>query len=316
MDVAAVREFIDFFQEFLAINEDKNWPLESTTENEFRDTFEVAEHIEKCVDRFKRQGVFEEFLDTLINDNQRQSRPFVRDCLTHPPRIILKKIINSKTSIKQVEVGVKLYLEMYSEDMLHSSLIDLFVETASKETLIRNLSTELSEGQLVRFQTKVFLSELNSCNEPENFVKDLLNDASQECLEIVLVGLLNEEPKYQNAVRSIEVVVEQIMVRKQLTDKKFWKHFFLIRDKYFRRICRKYQNLFDHVCTVLFDVGRLFKEKMSMEFFYIEMSYKDFKYVVQTLCEQIEMKYKFIDIALERSGDPEYWTWLIQKVEF
>lgn len=315
MDPAAIREFIDLFQDFLDRSDSKNWPKETTSKNEIRDAYLVAEHIGKCVIRFIQQGLLEEFLDAIIKDNQIRSKPFVRQCLIHPPRIILKKIINSKTSIKQVEVAVQLYLEMYSEEMLQTSLMDLFVETASRETLIKNLSTELTEGQLVLFQTTVFLSELNNCNEPEEFVRELLKGASQECFEIVLVGLLNEEPKYKTAVHSIEVVVEQIMLRRQVSDKKFWDHFFLMRDEYFITIMCKYPNLFNHVCTALFDLGKLIKNKMSMKFFYIQMSRKDFKYVVYNLCELEETKYKFIDAALERSGDPDYWTKLIQEID-
>lgn len=316
MAAAVIREFIDFFQDFLILNEDNNWPEESTSEEDIRDAYTVAGHVEKYVHKLQQQGVLDEFLDASLKEHQTRSRLFLRGCFVNPSTIILKKIINSKTSIQQVEVGVKLYLEIYSEEMLHISLTNLFVETASKETLIRNLSTELSEGQLVIFQTKVLLTELNICNNPDQVLENLLNNVSQECLEVIVVSLLNEEPKYTNVVHCIEEALEETMSRKKLKDKEFWDHFFLIRDKYFRRICRKYPRLFNLICAALFDLGKVFKEKMSMEYFYIEMSYKDFKYIVQTICEHRDLRSKFIPIAMECSGDPEYWEQFIKKVAF
>lgn len=313
MDAAAFREFCCSFQEYLMLNEDKNWPLESTEEFMIRHAYILARHIEKAVERLQQRGVLEEFLDVALTDDQKKSRPFIRDCLINPSRLILKKIINSKTSPKQVEVGVKIYLEMYSEEMLQTSLTNYFVETASKETLIRNLTTELTEGQLTLFQTKVLLSELNSCSNPTEVVKNLLDKPKLFSLEVVIISLLNEEPKYANEVRCIEAAVEQKMLSKQLADKKFWKCFFQMRHKYLRRLCRKYQNLFKHVCTVLFDVAKLLKENMSMEYFYVKMTLRTLKYAVFALCQHRETKYKFIAAALEQSGDPDYWMTLLVK---
>lgn len=316
MEAEVIREFIDFFQEFLVLSESKNWPKESTSELDIKDAYEVAGHVEKCVDKFQELGLLDEFLDATLREHQQQSRSYLRECFTNPSRTLLKKIINSKTSVKQVEVGIKLYLEIYSEDMLNSSLANLFVETASKETLIRNLTTELTEGQLIKFQTKVFLFELITCNEPEKVLKELLDNTNQDCLEILIISLLDEEPKYINLVRTIEVAVKQKMLSKKLTDKDFWKHFFFIRDRYFRRVCEKYESLFNLVCGALFDIGKLFKAKMSMEFFYNEMTYDDFAYVVQTICEPGWLREKFIITALQCSGDPKFWDDFIQEVAY
>lgn len=275
--------------------------------------YTLARHIEETVARLQQRGVLEEFLNVALTDDQRNSRPFIRDCLINPSRLILKKIINSKTSPKQVEVGVKIYLEMYSEEMLQTSLTNYFVETASKETLVRNLTTELTEGQLSLFQSKVLLSELNSCSNPAEVVKNLLDKPKLFSLEAVIISLLNEEPKYANEVRCIEVAVEQKMLSKHVTDKKFWKFFFQLSNKNMRRLCRKYQNLFEHICTVLFDVARLLKEDMSMEYFYIKMSLRTLKYAVFALCHHRDTKYKFIAAAMDQSGDPGYWMTLLAR---
>lgn len=313
---AAISEFVDLFQEFLFINANKEWPKETTTEHDIRDAYSVAVHIERCVAKLQQLGVLDEFLDTTLNSHQAESRPFLRDCLMNPSKIILKKIINSKTSIQKVELGVKLYLEEYSEDMLQTTLENLFVETASKETLKRNLCTELSEGQLVLFQTKVLLSELNTCDHPENVLKDLLNEISHDCLEILVVSSLNEEPKHVSSVKCIVSVLEQTMSSKQLTDKAFWAIFFQIRTQYLQNICRKHEKLFDLICTVLFDVAKLIKQNMSMEFFYIEMSYEDLEYTVRTICDHRQIGPKFIAKAREFSGDPEYWQEFIEEFAF
>lgn len=307
MEATVIREFVDFFQDFLLIEENRNWPVESTTEDDIRDAYEVALHVEKCVDKFRRLGILDEFLDATLNEHQKTSRQFLRECFTNPSRLILKKVINSKTSTEKLELGVKLFLEIHSEDTLQSSLIKLFVERASKETLIRNLSTELSKGQLVTFQSKVLLSELNTSNELDEVLKELLIDTNQDFLEVFVVCLLNDEPKYHNTVCCIKVALEQRMLSKKLKDKDFWEQFFMIRDKYIRRICRKYPTLFNLICTVLFDVGKLLKENMSMEFFYIEMSYIHLAFIVQSICELNETSFNFLEIVDARSGDPQYW---------
>lgn len=316
MEAAEIREFVDFFQGFMLINENEEWPKESTTEDDIRDAYSVAVHIERCVAKLQQLGVLDEFLDATLNEHQRKSRSFLRDCLMSPSKIILKKIITSKTSIEKVEIGVKLYLEEYSEDTLQTSLLNLFVETASKETLKRNLCTELSEGQLILFQTKVLLSELNSCSQPDEVLKDLLSNISQDCLEVLVVSSLNEELKYLNSVKYIAAALEQQMLSRQVTDKTFWAHFFLIRDKYFQRLCRRHPRLFDLICTVLFDVGKLIKENMSMEFFYVEMSREDFEYTVQTICGHRPIGPLFIAKTQACSDDPDYWIQYIDKVAF
>lgn len=313
MEAATMRQFVDLFRDFLEFNMDENWPVESTPEQEIRNAYKLAAHIETSVDRFQQRGVLDEFLNSTLFLQSWRNRQFLRNCFTKPSDIVLKKIINSQTSIKQVEVGVKLYLEIYSGDMLQLTLARLLLETASRETLMRNLSTEFSTGQLVNFTSTLLLNELSTCNKPEEVLNELLNNTNQDCIDLLGISLLNRKPKYANSVQYIKVAVEQTMLSKKQTDKDFWKYFFGIRHEFFLEICQMHRHLFKLICGALFDVGKLLKEQMSTEFFYIDMTHHDLRHIVKIICIHTELMNRLYDNITESSDDPDFWEELIQN---
>lgn len=314
MEAGAIRKFVDFFQQFLELTENENWPVESTTEQEIRNTYAIAMHIEKCVDRFQRRGALDDFIYSILTSATWDSRKYLRDCLTKPSETVLKKIINSQTSIKQVEVGVNLYLEIYSARKLRITLGRLFMETASKETLLSNLSTEFTAVQLIKFKSTLLLSEMNTSDKPEEIVNELLNDTNQECVEVLVASLQNCLLTYDNSVhKHIRNGLERIMLCKKQTNKDFWKYFFNVKDKYLCNVGLLHPDLFELACTALFDVGKLLKEQMSTEFFYIDMTYFELEDTVKIICGHPLIKLKFCDYVIECSDDPEFWEQMIKN---
>ncbi|KAG7304677.1 hypothetical protein JYU34_010023 [Plutella xylostella] len=306
MEKAVVLQFLDFFQDFINLCHSENWPDNSTTEEEIKNAFLTSQHIEKCLDKLQKKHLLDSFL-TALNDKEDNSDVFIKNCIADPPKSILKKIINSKTKITQMDVGFKIFLQMYSEDKLQRYLTDFIVEAASKETLLKHLG-DFSSEKLLKLQSKLLLAELVSCEDPQEPILEMLRNCDQGTTELLVLSLLNQEVKYRETVSKIkDTFLMAISSKSDKIYQKLWKHLFSIEDKDLLELCLEYSDLFKVMSKGLIDCSKLLREQMSAEYFYINLTYSELVLATQKLCQNAILKEDFFAIVSENSSDLSFW---------
>lgn len=303
MDTAVVQQFLNFFQDYINLCQLENWPNNDTTEAELRNALLISQHVEKSLDRLQKRNVINQFL-SVINSNNETSNSLVKNCLTDPPKYVLKKIINSNTKINQMDVGFRLFLELFSEDKLENCLTELMLEAASKETLLRNVSNKIPKDKILEFKSKVLLLQLNSCNTD---ILKLLTNCNQEIVELLVVSLLNNDPKFFKAVKLIADGFLDIVINKESKYKKFWRLLFKVDHKYFIEMCVENSDIYTYIVEAVADCGKLLREGMSAESFYIELNYSELVGVVQRMCSNDYLKSQFFHIVKDYDKDLDYW---------
>ncbi|XP_060806348.1 uncharacterized protein LOC106142195 isoform X1 [Amyelois transitella] len=305
MDAAVVHQFLDFFQDFVQLCQSENWPKNETTEEEMKNAFLVANHIETCLNKLHEKDIVTDFLALLQKDHDFPNF-FLKTCLADPPKYVLKKIIQSPTKVSQMDIGFKLFLEMYSKEKLEMCLTDLMLETASKETLLRNLTKEIPKEKILEFKSLILLSELNHCEDPKDILSDMFKNLNQDNMTLLVLSVLSKDVKYHKSVNSIVNTFIDVISRKSPNNKSLWKHLFNIDDKIFVQLCLQHADLFKLIVRSLADCGRLLRENMSAEFFYIDITYSQLMSVVQTICKDNNLKIEFFDVI----GDADVAFWL------
>lgn len=303
MDTAVVQQFLNFFQDYINLCQLENWPDNDTTEAELRNALIISKHVEKSLDRLQKRNVISEFLSVLNSYNE-TSNSLIKNCLLDPAKYILKKIINSNSKINQMDVGFRLFLELFSEDKLENCLTELMLEAASKETLLRNVSNKMPKDKILEFKSKVLLIEITSCNSD---ILKLFNTCNQDIVELLVVSLLNNDPKYAAAVKSIADGILNIVLSKDSTFKNFWRLLFKVDNKYFIDMCVENSDIFTYIVEALADCGKLLREGLSAESFYIELNYSELEVVVQRICSNDCLKSQFFDIIKDYDSDLVYW---------
>ncbi|XP_026749687.2 uncharacterized protein LOC113510428 isoform X1 [Galleria mellonella] len=302
MDTAVIRQFLDYFQDFLHLCQLENWPNNDTTEAELKNAFLISKHIEKCMDRFQKNEIIDEFL-SLLHSNEETSSTFLKTCLGDPPKYILKKIINSNAKVSQIDVGFQLFLQLFSEKRLEDSLTDLMLEAASKETLLRNLTQEIPKDKVVAFKSQILLFELHKCENTKNIVSEMLINSNQDVIDSLISCLLNKEVKYSNTVTSIASVFKEAMLSRNHSSQSFWKCLFKVDDKHFIQLCLDHTDLFKLIVISLVDCSKLLRENMSSEYFYIDITYSQLVSVVQRICSNDNLRTEFLNIV----NDDPFW---------
>ncbi|XP_028160571.1 uncharacterized protein LOC114352991 isoform X1 [Ostrinia furnacalis] len=306
MDTAVVRQFLDFFQDFLSLCQSENWPNNDTSEAEMKNAFLISQHIENCLDKLQKRNILNEFLST-VNSNQDVPNAFLKSCFSDPPKYILKKIINSNTKINQMDIGFKLFLEMFSEEKLENCLTELMLEAASKETLLRNLPQEIPKGKILELKSKLFLSEMSSCENPPESFAAMFDTCNQDTVELIVVSLINDDIHYLSAVNAIVNLLLDVLKGRKFTHKNFWKYLFDVDEEYFLKMCLMHSELFKIVVKALLDCGMLLREQMSAECFYIDLTYSELARNVRKICSNENLKYEFFDIVNENKSDLAFW---------
>lgn len=303
MDTAVIQQFLNFFQDYINLCQLENWPENDTTEAELRNAFIISQHVEKCLDRLLKKNVINDFLSVLDSYDNTPNSLF-KNCLSDPPKYILKKIINSNTKINQIDVGFRLFLALFSEEKLENCLTDLMLEAASKETLLKNVTCNVTRDKILEFKSKVLMLELNSC---QSDITNLLNNCNLDMVELLVVCLLNSEPKYNNAVSIIANGFLNIIVSKDDTLKKFLKLLFKVDNKYFIEMCIEHSDIFTYIVKCLVDCGKLLREGMSAEYFYIDLNNSELASIVQRICSNESLNSEFFNIVNDCDSDLTYW---------
>lgn len=306
METAIIRQFLDFFQDFIHLCQLETWPNNDTSEQEITNAFLAAQHIEKCLDRLQKRDLINEFLSTL-NAKQEATELFLKNCFMDPSKYVLKKIIKSKSKISLLDMGFKIFQQLYSEETLETYLAELMIEAASQETLLKNLSIEIPRDKLIEFKSKLLMSELNYSENPSETVTDLIQQCHKDTIEIVAVSLLNNDVKYTTAVNNIVNMLIQTMSSKNQSDKLFWKSLFQLEAKYLQEICLKHAELFKLMSSALLDCGKLLREQMATDYFYIDLTYSELVFAARKICENDNLRIEFLDIVLENNSDLGFW---------
>lgn len=304
MDTAVVRQFLTFFQDFINLCQWKNWPNNETTEAEFKNAFLVSKHIEKSMDRFQKQNLLSEFLSSL-NHTQDGSDALLKTYLSDPPKYILKKIINSNTTISQMDIAFKIFMNEFSDEQLEEYLTSIMLETASRETLLKHLNVELPRENIIKFKSQVLLSHLN--NESKDCIQDLLDNCNEDSIELIVVSLCNTDPKYQASTNIVSESFLEVLLSKDNKYKKFWRLLFNVDEQYLIKMCVENSDLFTYMCEALINCGKLLKENMSAEYFYIEFTYSELVSIVHKLIKNKFLKSQFVDIVQNHDVDVEFW---------
>ncbi|KAL0830192.1 hypothetical protein ABMA28_003649 [Loxostege sticticalis] len=306
MDTAVVRQFLDFFQDFLRLCQAEDWPNNDTSEAEMKNAFLISQHIEKCLDKLQRRNILNEFLST-VNSNQDVPNAFLKSCFSDPPKYILKKIINSNTKISQMDVGFKLFLEIFTEEKLENCLTELMLEAASKETLLRNLSQEIPKGKVLELKSKLLLAEINNCENPQETFSTMFENCDQDTVDLIVVSIINNDVQYLNAVNIIVNLLLDVLKTRKFTHKNFWKFLFNVEETHFLKMCLTHSDLFKLIAKALIDCGMLLREQMSAECFYIDLTYSELARNVQKICSNENLKYEFFDIVNESKSNLAFW---------
>lgn len=300
-----MQQFLSFIQDFLNLCQFESWPDNNTTEDEIKNAFLTAQHVEKCFDKLQKRNSLNEFL-SLVNDSDESTGVVTKNCLSDPSKYVLKKILHSKTKISQVDIGFKIFLELHSEQKLEDCLTELVVEAASKETLLKNLN-HVSKDKILHFKCILFLSELNACDDMKESVLQLLRNINQGTLELLMLCLLNKDMKYLDTVATINEAFACTMASKSHDNQSFWKNLLNSDEKLLTQMCLEHVNLFRLVCKALIDCSKLLRENMSSEFFYINITYSELVVAVKKLCESYVLKENFFDSISNSTFDLDFW---------
>ncbi|XP_038218824.1 uncharacterized protein LOC119837344 isoform X1 [Zerene cesonia] len=305
METAVVQQFLNLFQDFMNICQLDNWPHNETTEDEIKNTFLLAIHIEKCVDRLQKKLLVDDFLATL-NSIQNTPCSLFKKCLSDPPKYILGKIVTSTCKVTLMDTAFTIFLNLFSIEKLELCLSDLMIEAASKETLIKNLSIEFPKDKLVDFKSQFILIEFNDKVDDEEVVINMLNNDDKETIEVLIVSMLNKNIQFCNAVNFIVNSFINFMSVKNSSKKKFWRDFLSSEISTLTKLFLNHGDLYKIVCKVLLDCGRLLKENMSTEYFYIDLNYSELVRVTNGICENENLKLEFMDMVHE-INDVKFW---------
>lgn len=304
MDAAVVRQFFNFFQDFIDLCQWKDWPSNETTDQEIRSAFDKSRHIEKCLDKFKKNKTIDDFLATL-NSAQDSTDAFLKACLAEPPKYILKKIINSNCEINLIDSAFKIFLQLFTEEKLESYLTDLILEASSKETLLKYLPTVIPRDKILKFKSEILLSQITA--DSNESLKEMLKNYNKEIIEVVVVGLCSTNPMYQKSVNIMSQCVLDVILSKSNHNKTFWKLLFSIKDKYLIDMCVENSDLFTYICEALIDCGKLLKENMSAEYFYMDFTYLELVSNTRKLFNNKFLKAQFFDVLSNHESDKDFW---------
>lgn len=305
MDTAVVRQFLDFFKDFLQICQLDNWPNNDTTELELRNAFLMSQHVVRCLDKLQQKSIISEFVSTLNDDNIPNG--LLKTCLQDPPKYILKKIINSSSNISVLDSGFRLFVEMFSEEKLEQCLSDFFLEAASKETLLKNIPTEFSTDTILKLKVELLLAELYMVEDSKPKIREMLSGSS-EIIELLIACLLNNNSKYINVVNNITCTIAEVMQSKEIKYRNLWKLIYCLEKKPFIELCLKHNNIFLLLSKALLDCGKLIKENMSSEYFYIDLTYFELKAASQKICTNDHLKMEFLELIMNNESELTFWN--------
>lgn len=310
-NMAVIPSFLNFFQEYINLCRLSNWPNDNTTLEEIRNSFLISQHIGKSLDKFQEKSVIDEFL-SIVNKNQNASSLFFKQCYSDPPKYILKKIVNSSSNIDLMDAAFSIFVELFSEQQLEMYLNDFMLEAASKETLLKNLH-EFPREILLEFKSLLFLAEMSDIKNSNKFILEMFKNCNKDILDILLTCLFNKDIKHHREVHIVLEAFEAFVSNKSnwAASQTFWKLFFNTDKTMLIKIFLIHAGVFKHVAKLLIDCAQLIKEKMSMEYFYVNLTFSELKSILKIICEDHNLKLEFFDMIIEMDGDTSFWENLL-----
>ncbi|XP_023942621.2 uncharacterized protein LOC112049089 isoform X1 [Bicyclus anynana] len=306
MDAVYVEQFLDCFRRFITLCQLDNWPNDDTLHKQIQNAFLLAQHIEKCRHRMIEKNILNVFIDVLSKKINAPSL-MIKICISEPPRCILKKIITSSANIDLMDAGFTIFLDLYSEDKLKVYLSDIMLEAASKKTLVDNVSTELSKSYQLEFNSQIFLTKIQCNNGSVQLINEMLKDCKQDMVDMMVVCLINKNPKYSDKVKTIVKGLTKVMASQDIVYKNFWKLLFRTEEDKFIQMCLNHGDIFELICTALIDCGKSIEGKMSREYFYIDLSYSEMSLNVQKICDNGNLKLVFLDLIYQSKDNIGFW---------
>lgn len=304
METAVTQQFLNFFQDFISLCQ-LNWPVNTTTESEIKNAFATALHIEKCLDKLQQRDLISDFLSTLNIDDE--SNILLKNCFSNPSKYILKKIIRSDTKIDIVDMGIRLFIEIFDEHKLENCLTDLMVETASTETLLKNLHTELPKEKILQLKSKVFLSHISSSDDCKESVIKLLSPGTEDIIQLLVLSINNVDIRYRKGVSCIIECFLNIMLDRSESRQRFWKSLLNVEENYLINMCIEHNDLFTYITEAILDCGKLIYENISADLFYINLNYDELKSIVHRITKYNVLKQNFLSIIKESNTDLKFW---------
>ncbi|XP_039748044.1 uncharacterized protein LOC120625149 isoform X1 [Pararge aegeria] len=312
METVYLEQFLDCFQSFFALCLD-NWPDDDTSHEQMKNAFLLSQHIEKCRDKLIKMEIITEFKSALIKKINVPSL-LLENYLSNPPRYILKKIITSSANIDQMDAGFTIFLDIFSEDQLEVYLSDIMLEVASKDTLFKNISTELSKSCQSEFKSQFFLSKLDCIDDNKQYINEILKGCKQDTVDMLVLSLLNNNPKYNHAVKIVAKSFTNFMASQNVANKNFWKLLFRTEEDKFIQMCLNHDEIFSLICKALIDCGKLIEQNMSLEYFYIDITYSELSTNVQKICKSGTLKLVFLDLIYQSNVNFSFWEREIQDM--
>ncbi|XP_068623017.1 uncharacterized protein Ufm1 isoform X1 [Battus philenor] len=310
METAVVKQFLNFFHDFLEICQLKDWPNNDTSNNELKNAFIMSQHVVKCLDKLQQRSTISDFLSTLNSDSS-ISNVLLKTCLHDPPKYILKKLINSSCKTSQLDEGFKIFIEMFSETKLEECLSDFFLESASKTTLLKHMSTEFNKDMILKFKSILFLSEINNCNDCKPLIREMLSK-SDEDIELLLLCMLNKDIEFAVVINIIVETFTEAMASKDIKYRSIYRHLYMLPENSLINLCNEHNKIFKLLAKALLDCGRLLKENMSAEYFYIDLTYSELKTIVRKICKNEDIKIEFLELVMQNESERTFWNNILQ----
>ncbi|XP_045487700.1 uncharacterized protein LOC123689879 [Pieris rapae] len=305
METAVCQQFLNVFQDYLNLCQFENWPNNDTSCTEIKNAFLITIHIEKCLDRLQQLSLIDDFLAVLGNSSDKQDF-LLKNCLGDPPKFILRKIIASSIKIDVLDSAFKIFLELFSAEKLESYLSDLMLEASSIQILLCNLSVHIPKDKLLALKSKFLLSELYEMEDSQAVVIDMLNNnCTKDVLEMLIISMLNSSIELSNTVNSIVNAFLSFMTIKNSSKKIFWK--MLLQTENLLKLCLNHVDIFKKISKALFDCGKVHREKMSAEFFYIDLTYSELIRITKKICNNENLKSEFTVFVFELNEDENFW---------
>ncbi|CAH0746794.1 unnamed protein product [Diatraea saccharalis] len=310
MDTTIVQQFFNFFEDFIHLCQSESWPDNTTSELEIRNAFLISQHIEKCLNTLQKKEVLDEFLSNM-NSHQDVHNILLKQSLSDPSKFVLKKVVNSKTKIQQMDITFKVFVEIFSDEKLENCLADFMLEAASKQTLLKNLTHEIPKLKILELKSLIFLNELNYSEDPKETILALFEDCNQDTVDLFVVSMTNNSLQNHESVYGIAKSLIDITGSKKSNHKKFWKCLFNVDEINFTQMCLRHSEWFKIIVQALLDCGKLLREHMSAEYFYIDLTYSELVKNVKKVCHNECLKVEFFNIVEECETNINFWENII-----
>ncbi|KAF5285186.1 hypothetical protein FQA39_LY16736 [Lamprigera yunnana] len=242
-----LKEILSAIEMYIDIYESDTW-LNSVTVEDIKGHFKLSKFVEDTVTSAKSKNCVNHLMKILIlcNSNKRKNlydvEFFLKAC-DH----LLEKFLLKDIPIQNLDVAIRMFTSMFSQQRLESSLFNTVLMSSSVDKLINY--TIASEGELANALLDAPLLLRNAVEECNNGRKT----KSEAVLTVLLTDEVSEEEKWFT-----DFALKQLYTKmddRSILSKHFWLALFNVDKMYLCKICVKRKNFFQKLIDFIIYIG-------------------------------------------------------------